>query len=86
MLYWVLNAAAIVAVTVVVGVLSRLAVGEHRQAGDDPTRIKGLADRHHVRRAAGVRGLRGRAATLRPSLTDPAPAEVGYRLGTPRRA
>lgn len=81
-LYWVVAATAIVLVTVIVGVLRRLLVGEHRQAGDDPTRIKGLADRRQVRRAAGVRALLGRAATLRPSLTHPAPTEVGYRLGT----
>ena len=53
-----------------------------RSGGGDPTRIKGLADRRQVRRAAGVRALLGRAATLRPSLAYAVPAEVGYRLGT----
>ena len=50
----------------------------------DPLRAAGLATTAEVRRAAGAEALRARAGTLRPSLSHPRPADVGYRLGVSR--
>jgi type IV secretion system protein VirD4 len=50
----------------------------------DPTRIAGLATRREVIVAAGEKPLLRKAATLRPSLTDPAAADLGYVLGSSR--
>jgi type IV secretion system protein VirD4 len=50
----------------------------------DPTGLPGLASRREVIVAAGQKTLLRKAATLRPSLTDPPPAEVGYALGASR--
>ena len=44
----------------------------------------GLAERRDVRVAASPKALLARAGVMRPSLPDPAPADVGYRLGTSR--
>jgi type IV secretion system protein VirD4 len=52
-----------------------------RRAGDDPTRIEGLADRRDVRAAAGAKSLADRAATLRPSIKHPVVGDLGYFLG-----
>jgi type IV secretion system protein VirD4 len=52
-----------------------------QEASDDPRRRAGLATAAQVRKVASGRALRHRAATLRPSLHDPFPAEVGYLLG-----
>jgi len=51
---------------------------------DDLNRILGVATAPDVKRAAGRRWLLHRAGSLRPSLSDPAPHDVGYRLGRSR--
>ena len=51
-------------------------------ADTDPHRLAGIATRHEVAQVASEKALLKRASTLRPSLKDPAPGEVGYRLGT----
>ncbi|HWK20922.1 MAG TPA: TraM recognition domain-containing protein [Microbacteriaceae bacterium] len=57
----------------------------HRPKGlRDPHAIDGIATGVEVARAASTRALARRARTLRPSLEQPAPAEVGYRIGTAR--
>lgn len=48
----------------------------------DPHRLAGTATRHEIAQVASEKVLLKRASTLRPSLKDPAPGEVGYRLGT----
>ncbi len=81
-LYWSVTAAAVVLGVIAAGLGRQLVVGAARRNTDDPTRTKGLADRRQVKRAASTKALLARAATLRPSLTHPRPAQVGYRLGT----
>jgi len=55
----------------------------HRPKGlRDPHAIDGIATGAEVARAASGRALRRRGRTLRPSLEQPAPAEVGYRIGS----
>lgn len=57
----------------------------HRPKGlRDPHAIDGIATGAEVARAASGHALRRRGRTLRPSLEQPAPAEVGYRIGTAR--
>ncbi|MCC6854793.1 MAG: type IV secretory system conjugative DNA transfer family protein [Microbacteriaceae bacterium] len=47
----------------------------------DPHRIQGTATGAEVAQAASSRALLRRASTLRPSTSDPKPADVGYLLG-----
>jgi type IV secretory pathway TraG/TraD family ATPase VirD4 len=53
-------------------------------ADEDPTRIEGLATSRQVDRTAGERALLARSQTLRPSLSNAKPSEVGYWLGSSR--
>ena len=82
--YWLVNLFVVVALGLVVGVGLRLIRKGKRSSKDDPTLADGLADRPQVRAHTGEQSLRARAETLRPSLVQPGPAEVGYRLGTSR--
>jgi type IV secretory pathway TraG/TraD family ATPase VirD4 len=68
-----------VALTIAIG---RLLSVESRRKGDDPTTIVGLADRRQVKSVSGASALLARAATLRPSLLRPIPADIGYSLGS----
>ncbi|NYI98527.1 type IV secretory pathway TraG/TraD family ATPase VirD4 [Streptomonospora nanhaiensis] len=56
-----------------------------RQAAGDPHRQEGTATGHEVAKAASAKALMRRAGTLRPSLENPGPGDVGYRLGTAHR-
>lgn len=47
----------------------------------DPRRLAGTASSHEVITSASGKALARRAATLRPSLEQPKPEEVGYLLG-----
>jgi type IV secretory pathway TraG/TraD family ATPase VirD4 len=47
----------------------------------DPRRAEGLASARQVRAAAGSSTLLANAKVLRPSLSDPKPCDVGFRLG-----
>lgn len=47
----------------------------------DPRRLAGTASSHEVATSASVKALLRRAVTLRPSLEQPEPADVGYLLG-----
>jgi type IV secretory pathway TraG/TraD family ATPase VirD4 len=53
-------------------------------AGADPRQLAGLADARQIKTHAGSRALLQRARYVRPSLSDPAPNQVGYRLGLSR--
>ena len=56
-----------------------------RQTALDPHRQEGTATRHEIAQTASTRALMCRASTLRPTLENPAPRDVGYRLGTAHR-
>jgi type IV secretory pathway TraG/TraD family ATPase VirD4 len=53
-----------------------------RKVDADPRRLIGTATSHDVTQTASAKALLRRASTLRPSLDRPAPADVGYRIGT----
>jgi type IV secretion system protein VirD4 len=55
-----------------------------RGAPTDPRRLTGTATTGDIARTASAKTLLKHADTLRPSLTDPRPADVGYLLGTAR--
>ncbi len=52
-----------------------------RKVETDPHRLAGTATSYEVTAAASARALLRRAATLRPSLDNPSPEDVGYLLG-----
>jgi len=78
--YWSVTAALLGLVGAVLFGFWRLA-GSTRGAQRE-VRSEGLAGRGELRRAAGRRALLARSAALRPGLNRPAPAQVGYRLGS----
>jgi type IV secretory pathway TraG/TraD family ATPase VirD4 len=83
-LYWsVAGVLFIVAIAAGVG-LWRLFRPAGQSVSGDPDRLPGLASRHEVKIAAGRKALLRRAATLRPSVVQPTPDDVGYRLGRAR--
>jgi type IV secretion system protein VirD4 len=82
LLYWSVTGSALVLAVALTIVIGRLLSVESRTKNDDPTTIIGLAGRHQVKSTAGGAALLARAATLRPSLLRPVPADVGYSLGS----
>ena len=56
-----------------------------RQTALDPHRQEGTATRHEIAQTASTKALMRRASTLRPTLENPTPRDVGYRLGTAHR-
>lgn len=56
----------------------------NRKTETDPHRLVGIATAHEAKTTASAKALLLRAGTLRPSLTEPAPSDVGYLLGTSR--
>ncbi|PRY63294.1 TraM-binding TraD/TraG-like protein [Knoellia remsis] len=53
-----------------------------RKTETDPRRLAGTATGHEVSQTASGKALLRRAGTLRPSVKEPAPSDVGYLLGT----
>ncbi|GAA1486451.1 type IV secretory system conjugative DNA transfer family protein [Brachybacterium fresconis] len=53
-----------------------------RKVERDPRRLAGTATSHEVAQTASGKALLRRAGTLRPSLSDSVPSDVGYRIGT----
>nr|WP_211658942.1 TraM recognition domain-containing protein [Phytoactinopolyspora halophila] len=80
--YWAVVAAILTILTAAAVVVWRAAQTRHQGKVTDPHRLVGTASRADVARAASARVLLKRAGTLRPSLTRPEPADVGYLLGT----
>lgn len=80
--YWI-TAAVLILTVGALGWWVWQTVREHgRRAGADPYRIVGTATRAEVAKAASENALLRRARILRPSLSKPGPADVGYRIGT----
>lgn len=55
-----------------------------RSVDADPRRLAGTASSHEIVTSASAKALLRRAATLRPSLDQPKPEDVGYLLGRSR--
>jgi hypothetical protein len=76
--YWAVVAVLLIVAGLVTWLVVRL-VRSH-DASDDPRRRARLATTAQVRKVASGQTLRHRAATLRPALHHPSPAEVRYLL------
>ena len=81
LLYWSVTGTALLLAAALTIAIGRLLSVESRRKGDDPTTIVGLADRRQVKSVSGASALLARAATLRPSLLRPIPADIGYSPG-----
>ncbi|MFC5274147.1 TraM recognition domain-containing protein [Brachybacterium sacelli] len=80
--YWI-TAAVMLAGLVAAGVSVWVRLRRHsRKVETDPRRLVGTATNHDVAQTASPKALLRRAGTLRPSLNDPEPRDVGYRIGT----
>ncbi len=83
--YWIITALMLTALAAAGfwgwGLVRRMS----RQAAHDPHRQEGTATRHEVAKTASTTALMRRASTLRPTLANPKPGDVGYRLGTAHR-
>src|SRR5699024_1308938 len=80
-IYWIITAAMLAGlVTAGAWVWARLR-RHSRRVETDPRRLAGTATAHEVNQSASAKALLRRAETLRVSLTDPSPSDVGYRIG-----
>ena len=80
--YWSITVALLAGLATGIGwVWVRLRRHAHT-AETDPRRLAGTATSHDVTQTASAKALLRRAGTLRPSLENPEPADVGYRIGT----
>jgi type IV secretory pathway TraG/TraD family ATPase VirD4 len=80
--YWITAAVLILTVGALGWWVWRVVREHGRQIKTDPYRIVGIATRAEVAKAASEKALLRRAGILRPSLSKPGPADVGYRIGT----
>lgn len=79
--YWLVVTALLGAVAAVAwGVWSVVGRVRHRSS-HDPHKIQGVATRRDIDVVASKKALVRRGRTLRPSIDDPRPADVGYLLG-----
>jgi hypothetical protein len=79
--YWlVLILMVFMAVALALVVWRRIGSVKHKTS-HDPRRLAGVATGRDVRAAASQRALLSRGRTLRPSMDNPTPADVGYLLG-----
>ncbi|MFX4288266.1 type IV secretory system conjugative DNA transfer family protein [Zafaria sp. Z1313] len=82
--YWIVTVVLLAAVTVGLGWCWTKWRRHNRKVETDPRRLAGTATSHEVTQTASPKALLKRAATLRPSLDEPSPADVGYLLGSSR--
>ena len=80
--YWIVAVVLLALLAAVITWVWTLLRRQSRKSATDPHRLVGIATKPDVAGAASTKALLGRAANLRPSLERPAPADVGYRLGT----
>ena len=80
--YWI-TTAALLAGLIATGAWVWGRLRRHsRKVKRDPRRLAGTATSQEVAQTASGKALLRRAGTLRPSLSDPVPSDVGYRIGT----
>jgi type IV secretion system protein VirD4 len=82
--YWLVLALMMCGVIAAVLVLWRRIGTIRHRATHDPRRLAGVATGRDVRTAGSQKALLARARSLRPSLDQPEPSDVGYLLGRSR--
>ncbi|ALG83198.1 type IV secretory system conjugative DNA transfer family protein [Gordonia phthalatica] len=82
--YWIVAAVLLGLLAGAITWVRTLLRRQSRKSATDPHRLPGTATKHDVAQAASTKALMKRAGNLRPSLERPAPADVGYRIGTAR--
>ncbi len=82
--YWIVTTLLLAALVVGAAWVWMLLRRHSRKIGTDPHRLAGIATTHEVKTTASAKALLRRAGTLRPTLTTPTPADVGYLLGSSR--
>lgn len=82
--YWIVTTLLLAALVAGVAWAWMLLRRHNRKTETDPHRLAGIATTHEVKTTASAKALLSRAGTLRPSLTTPTPADVGYLLGSSR--
>ena len=86
--YWLLQLLALIAAVTLGGgvwwLVHHLDGHSPRRRRDDPEKAEGLASRREVKRAGSAKALLRRAGTLRPSVGNPAPEDVGIAIGFAR--
>ncbi|MDR1426422.1 MAG: TraM recognition domain-containing protein [Bifidobacteriaceae bacterium] len=80
--YWITAGILIVGAGALAAWLWSTIRNRTQRAKSDPRRIAGTASRDEVRMLASGKALLKRGSTLRPSITSPKTADVGYLLGT----
>lgn len=80
--YWIVAGLLVLAAGFLGWWVWRTVREQGRRATADPYRIIGTATRSEVAKAASETALLRRGRVLRPSLSKPEPADVGYRIGT----
>lgn len=82
--YWIVTA-VLLAILVTAGGWVWVRLRRHsRKVETDPRHLAGTATAHEVTQTASSKALLRRAATLRPSLDEAVPSDVGYLLGRSR--
>ena len=81
-IYWIVTALLLAGLCVGGGWVWVRLRRHTRKTETDPRRLAGTATGHEVSQTASGKALLRRAGTLRPSVEDPAPSDVGYLLGT----
>jgi len=83
-IYWMVAGVMLAALTALI-VWAWIFWRRHtRKVDTDPRKLAGIATTHEVQTTASARALLRRAGTLRPSLEQPTPADVGYLIGQSR--
>ncbi|MGB3955331.1 MAG: TraM recognition domain-containing protein [Brooklawnia sp.] len=82
--YWIVTTLLLAGLVVGVAWVWLWLRRHNRKVETDPHRLAGIATAHEVKTTASAKALLRRARTLRPSLTTPTPADVGYLLGSSR--
>jgi type IV secretion system protein VirD4 len=82
--YWIVTTLLLAGLVVGVAWVWMWLRRHNRKIETDPHRLAGVATTHEVKTTASAKALLRRAGTLRPSLTEPSPGDVGYLLGSSR--
>ena len=82
--YWAVAGVMLTALTALIVWVRMLWRRHTRKVDTDPRKLAGTATAHEVQTTASARALLRRAGTLRPSMDQPTPADVGYLIGQSR--